>query len=210
MRSPLTDLPLTAPTAPGWAEVALRDPDALLRDHAHCELKAASAALRLLAGHPAQQGLVRPLLALAQEEMRHFREVLDVMDELGVRPGRPAPDRYVNMLRRSFCSEGSGVGALGDQLLVAAFIEARSCERFRLLAAVLETPDGGQDLPPPLATRLGEFYARLGRAEARHWAMFRDLAASVLDATALQRRLAELGPMEARIIASLPPAARIH
>ncbi len=208
---PLAGLPLAAPSPPGWARTALADPAALLVDHAHCELKAASACLGLLARYPQREELTGPLTALAQEELRHFRQVVDLLPLACAHLGPAAPDRYVRHLRRSFCSQGRGVGALGDHLLVSAFIEARSCERFRLLARALAPERSpGAALPPALVRRLGGFYRRLAGAEARHWRTFVDLARGLLPAAEVERRLAEIAPMEAAIVAQLPAGPRIH
>lgn len=135
--SPLDGLPLVRPTSERWATVALSDLDALLCDHAHCEQKAASMALSMIGRFAEQQPLIRPLIALAQEETHHFRQVVDLIEQRGGALTRPKSDRYVGRLRDAgFTSEG-GLGALGDLLLVCGLIEARSCERFRLLADAL-------------------------------------------------------------------------
>lgn len=179
--------------------------DELLLDHAHCEHKAAATALRLINRFPHHRPLVRPMLALAGEEMRHFRQVLDLLDARGIALRRPEPDRYVNVLRRRCTSEGPGIGGLGDHLLIAAFVEARSCERLRLLAESLAAGAAGPDDFP-----LASFYARLAEAEGRHWEVFRDLAAGTTTPGRLERRVAQVATMEAAIILDLPAACRIH
>jgi tRNA-(ms[2]io[6]A)-hydroxylase len=203
-RTPLDGLPLSAPTITGWARTALLDLDALLVDHAHCEHKAASTALRLINRFPDHQPLLRPMLALAGEEMLHFRQVLDLLEARGVVLTRPEPDRYVNLLRRRCTSDGRGLGALGDHLLIAAFVEARSCERLRLLAEELSSrPDDDQ-------RALAGFYGRLATAEGRHWELFHQLAAGSAPPPRLRRRVAEIAAMEAEILGSLPAAPRMH
>jgi tRNA-(ms[2]io[6]A)-hydroxylase len=201
---PLAGLPLRLPTSPEWSEVATADLDALLVDHAWCEYKAATAGLGLIARYPEHPGLVRPMLALAQEEMLHFRQCLDRLRERGRELGVPPGDRYVQALRARFAREGRGLGGLGDTLHVNAINEARSCERFRLLAlALLERP--GPD------GELGEFYGRLADAEGRHWETFRDLAVAILgDEGRILRRIEAVADMEAEVVAELPLAPRMH
>ncbi len=158
----------------------------------------------MIARFPGHPGLVRPMLALAQEEMLHFRQCMDRLDERGRVLGVPPADRYVRALRGRFAAEGHGLGALGDMLIVNAFVEARSCERFRLLARALcgrAGPDG----------ELGEFYARLAEAEGRHWETFRDLAARELgDAARIDQRIEEVAAMEAEVVQELPVGVRMH
>ena len=203
-KTPLEGLPLSCATAPGWAGAALLDLDALLMDHAHCEHKAASTALRLINRFPHHQPLIRPMLSLASEEMLHFRQVLDRLEARGIALVRPEADRYVNLLRRRCTSEGPGIGALGDHLLIAAFVEARSCERLRLLSQELS----GHPLDEK--GELAAFYGRLASAEGRHWVLFHDLAAGTTPVSRLQRRVAQIAVMEAEIVSSLPFASRIH
>lgn len=205
----MTGLPLLRPTATGWAAAALRDISRLLVDHAHCEHKAASSALRLISRFPDHAPIIRPLLSLAAEEMRHFRQVLDLLENRNIPLSRPQPDRYVNLLRRRFTSQGHGIGGLGDHLLVAAFVEARSCERLRLLAAEL-TDNVAAAGNAAAAPDLQEFYSRLAAAEARHWVLFHELAAGCTPEKRLNRRMNELAAMESDIMDSLPHAPRMH
>lgn len=177
-----------------WLPVALADLPATLADHAHCEKKAAASALKLVADHPDREELVHALARLAQEELSHLLAVLAEMGRLGVAPTSDEGDPYAQALLRRV---RSGPGRLLDRLLVAALIEARSCERLTLLAGALEDP------------RLRELYARLSRSEAGHERLFVELARrhGAGDADA---RLAELAAEEARIVAALPLLPRIH
>jgi tRNA-(ms[2]io[6]A)-hydroxylase len=193
----LDGLPLRYATPPEWARVAVSDLDGLLSDHAHCEQKAASMAIALIGRFPEAPNLAREMIALAQEEMRHFRQVLDLIESRGGSLGRPLPDPYVRALREWGFRHRGGFGALGDLLLVSAFVEARSCERFRLLAAELR----GEDL--------GVFYSRLAEAEARHWETFRDLC-SGSGKRAIGERIAEMAEAEAEIVRARPLEARMH
>ena len=200
----LAGLPLTHATDPAWVDAALTDLDALLADHAHCEEKAASSALRLLARYPEVPGLWRRLLALAHEELRHFRAVVEKIEARGGKLTRPLPDQYAGAIRALSCTLPHGLGELGDQLLACAFIEARSCERLRLLADALGNggPDGSE--------RMSGFYRQLADAEGRHWELFRDLAITVAGADAVARRITQLAAAEGELAASLPLGPRIH
>ena len=186
---------LRSSTDPRWVEVALADLDATLGDHAHCEKKAAATAVKLVADHADKPDLVRKLARLAQEETHHF---LAVLNELAVR-GRTLPpdtgDPYVQGLLRL---ASGGRGRLGEQLLVFALVEARSCERLTLLGEALAEP------------RLREFYRRLAQSEAGHAQLFVDLARVHGDGIDVDGRLAAMADEEAALVASLPLLPRIH
>lgn len=194
--------PLSRATDPEWAVIALGDLDALLVDHAHCEEKAAASALKFLARHADVRGLWRAMAALAHEELRHFRVVVEMLEARGGALTAPKPDRYAGEVRRLSASLPGGLGALGDALMAGAFIEARSCERFRCLAKELRGRDG--------EAALANFYRQLADAEARHWELFRDLAVEVASPALVERRIAVLGEAEGALIASLPHGPRIH
>lgn len=186
---------LRSATDARWVEVACADLDRTLADHAHCEKKAAASAMRLVADHPGLPELVRPLARLAQEETQHFFAVLAEL----ARRGRTLPpdegDPYAQAL---FQRVSGGAGRLVDRLLVAALIEARSQERLELLGGRLEEP------------RLAALYQRLAQAEAGHERLFVELARRFADAEVVDARLAALAEAEARIVAELPLAPRIH
>ena len=205
----LDGLPLVAETSPDWFAAATRDLDALLVDHAHCELKAASTALSLMGRFADDARLVDRMTALAYEEMAHFRQVHERVIARGGALTPPRPDRYVRQLRdRSFRSQG-GVGAKADVLLAAALVEARSCERFRILAeGFAEGPVAGLD--EQAAADLGLFYLRLADAEGRHWELFRELAMRAAEPAAVERRLGELAEFESDLVAILPLEPRMH
>lgn len=207
---PLDGLPLVRPTDPRWTAVALTHLDELLVDHALCEQKAASSALALIGRFPDRAELIRPMMALAHEELHHFRQVLDLIEARGGTLARPRPDRYVHELRQRGFRTAEGLGAYGDLLLVNAFVEARSCERFRLLAEALLDP--GRALPAEIPDRepLGRFYRVLAQSEGRHWETFRDLAMAALPAAKVTRRIARLAEVEAAIVAERPLVAAMH
>jgi tRNA-(ms[2]io[6]A)-hydroxylase len=185
---------LRSATDPRWVEVALADLDATLADHAHCEKKAVATALKLVADHPDRPGLVRPLARLAQEELQHFLAMVTEVERRGGTLPPDGGDPYVQGLLRLVRSDG---GRLVDQLLVGALVEARSCERMRLL---------GEHLPEE---RLRELYRRLVQSEAGHERLFVELAVEVGGDPA-RARLAELAEAEARLVAGLPLRPRMH
>ncbi|MBL9108731.1 MAG: tRNA-(ms[2]io[6]A)-hydroxylase [Myxococcales bacterium] len=196
---------LTTPTDPGWAIAAARDFEGVLVDHAHCEMKAATFALSLVARHPTNLSLVRALTALAREELDHFDRVVDFLEARGVPLGHPPVDVYAADLRAA-CKElpRDGTPLLVDRLLAAALIEARSCERFKLLGEVV----AGDPV-------LRDFYEELFACEARHFRTYRDLAleASGGDAAGVERRLRTLAVAEGKIVARLaasPERSTVH
>ena len=193
---------LCSATDPRWVEVALSDLDATLADHAHCEKKAVATAVKLVADHPDRPGLVRARARRAQEELQHFLALVTEVE----RRGRALPpdqgDPYVQQLLRLV---RGGAPRLVDQLLVAALVEARSCERMRLL---------GERLPDE---RLRELYRRLAQSEEGHERLFVDLALEAGRAAELpggeasvRARLGELAGAEAAIAAALPLLPRMH
>lgn len=201
---PLQGLPLTQPTHDSWTQVAIGDLDALLADHAHCEQKAASMALSLIARYPENTERTKKLMALAAEEMHHFKQVLEKIEARGRVLTKPLPDAYVKQLREWSFRHVGGVGTKTDTFLACGFVEARSCERFRLLAqALLGQPE--QELQ-----KLGAFYRNLADAESRHWESFRDFALEEQTAARVQKRMTDMAEAEAAIIRDLPIEPRMH
>ncbi len=202
---------LRVPTDPSWAKEAVGNLDAVLVDHAHCEMKAANNALSLVLRHPGDLSLVRALTDLAREELDHFRRVVAFLERRGLELGSPPIDSYAGELRKAMSLlPHANVPPLTDRLLVGALIEARSCERFKLLLDAL---------PPETSIELKVFYEELFACEARHYRMYVDLARDALrshlkgaddrevDST-VQGRLAFLADAEGRIVQVL--AARDH
>jgi tRNA 2-(methylsulfanyl)-N6-isopentenyladenosine37 hydroxylase len=196
---------LTQPTDPGWAVRAADQLDRVLVDHAHCEMKAASTALSLAARCLDAPHAVAPLVRLAREELDHFERVLAELGRRGLELGPPPVDGYAAELRRRARESGRtdrSEHVLVDRLLVGALIEARSCERFQLLAAELAAR--GQ-------TDEALLYRELMASEARHYTALRELAISVRgDEAATLARLDELARIEGRIAAGLGGEAAIH
>lgn len=183
-------------TDPAWVELAVERFEEVLVDHAHCEKKAAAQAMSLVSAYPDHELLVKRLSRLAQEELRHFRQVYDRITARGLRLGRDLGDPYAQALRLLVRTDVEGRRM--DRLLVSALIEARSCERLELL---------GEALPDE---ELRAFYRNLARAEAGHATLFVDLAKAYAPAEAVDARLGELLEAEGAIVRRLPIEARIH
>ena len=190
--------PLARATPRGWAARALAEPRALLSDHAHCELRAAAAAQSLIERNAGDARLVDKLSAMALEELRHFRQVLAVLREVGgeFRPAGPNP--YADGLLSRARAGATDRHALLDRLLVASLIEQRSLERFELLA------EAAADGP------LRALYVDLGPSERGHAALFVELALARFDPERVRERRDELLSAEGELVASLPFSARVH
>ncbi|MBS0365270.1 MAG: tRNA-(ms[2]io[6]A)-hydroxylase [Proteobacteria bacterium] len=186
---------LGAPTPQAWVQQAVEGWRELLVDHANCEKKAASTALALMFAYPEQSHLCSALSRLAREELRHFEQVRGLMHTLGVPWQRQQPGRYAVGLRAALRSHEPQRQL--DLLLCGALIEARSAERFELLAAQ-------PALPPPMA----RLYATLAVSEARHHELYVDLARNA--AADWQERLAELVGLEAQLASSPDEQLRFH
>jgi len=157
-------LGLKLPTDPRWINVAKQNLEEVLTDHAYCEQKAASYAISLIIGFPENTELVSAMTDLAQEEMSHFKMVHDLIIERGYTLGRERKDEYVLQLLSFFPKGGSNNDHLIHKLLCAALIEARSCERFRILSEELTDK------------KLRSFYRKLMISEANHYTLFLKLA----------------------------------
>ncbi|MFW6051459.1 MAG: tRNA-(ms[2]io[6]A)-hydroxylase [Myxococcota bacterium] len=191
-------LGLLTPTDPVWVEAVEGDLDRLLSDHAHCELKAAQSALALVARFGGElPALIEPLVALAEEETGHFQQVQRRLGARGARLGPPAADPYVRALRGAARRDGD-VPALLDRLLVSALIEARSCERFKLLAERLGCGS------------LRSFYRDLMASEARHYRLFAGLAEMRFGVEDARARLEQLARREAEVADRLPLGPTVH
>jgi tRNA-(ms[2]io[6]A)-hydroxylase len=189
-------LNLASESEPGWADaVALHLPELLL-DHAHCEKKAASTAINLVFRYQVHPDLMAPLSAHAREELEHFELCLRELAQRGWAFAPLDPSPYAAELFKAI--RRGEPERLADTLLVMSLIEARSCERMKLLAESL--PDPG----------LAAFYRSLLTSEARHHTTFVDLAASRIGRDAVKVRLPELAAHEAAVLAALPREARMH
>ncbi|MCB1625119.1 MAG: tRNA-(ms[2]io[6]A)-hydroxylase [Pseudomonadales bacterium] len=187
--------PLQAATPESWLTLACEQWQALLVDHANCEKKAASTALSLMFAYPEDRALATTLSRLAREELRHFEQVDRLMRALDVPVVRQKPGRYAAGLRRLLRTHDP-LRKL-DLLLTGALIEARSCERFRLLAT---------GLPAPMA----ELYASLERSEARHFQLYLRLADREFERQEWRMRLTTLAAAEAELATSPDMEFRFH
>jgi tRNA 2-(methylsulfanyl)-N6-isopentenyladenosine37 hydroxylase len=185
---------LRAPTPAAWVEDALARLPELLQDHANCEKKAASTALALMFTYPEDRALAAALSRLAREELRHFEQVARAMAALAVSYARQRPGRYAQRLRGAVRS--SDPGRKLDLLLTSALIEARSAERFGLLAP---------RVPPPLA----RLYTELASAEARHFTLYLGFAREEAPRE-WAARLAALAGQEAQLATEPDATLRFH
>lgn len=191
-------LNLASATDPGWASRALPHLDDILLDHAHCEKRAAATAVGLLFRYPERAALLDPLSRLAREELAHFEEVLRHLLARGLRFKRQPPSPYAGALTAAV--RGNEPGRLLDTLLCCALIEARSCERMKLLAAALG----------PVDEELAALYRGLLAAEARHHQSYVDLALHYYPREEVRARLQELAAHEAEVLAAAPALPRLH
>jgi len=177
-----------------WIDNALANQDLLLIDHAHCEKKAASTALSLMYRYVDNSDLLNRMSRLAREELRHFEQVLAVMNERGVKYDHLTPARYAAGLRQVVRS--GDPGRLVDVLIVGAIIEARSCERFAALA-------------PFLDDKLADFYKSLLKSEARHYQDYLKLAVQA-NGGPVDERVAEFLAIEKELIEAPDSEFRFH
>ena len=191
-------LGLKLPTDPRWANVAEKNIEEILTDHAYCEQKAASTAISLILGYPEKSDLVDQMTALAREEMGHFQMVHKRILQRGLVLGRERKDAYVNQLNQYFPKGGSREVRLTHRLLICALIEARSCERFRVLSENLKDKE------------LCEFYHTLMISEANHYTMFLKLARKYGERTKVDRLWNSLLEYEAEVMSSLGTEGLIH
>ena len=201
-RSPREELPLLSRTPDAWAAMVMRDPLALLSDHAYLEKKAAANALELLNRWPEPsrpEEWTQTLAAIASDEATHLSGVVRLLTERGGRLERAHRNDYARQLRQNV-RKGRGNEDLLDRLLVSALIELRSCERFEILARYCEDRD------PVLA----RFYQRLWSSELGHYRVFLRLAERVVAPDEVESRWREMLEIEAETIAAQPPGPRMH
>ena len=189
-------LGLKAPSSGAWLDAAREDTASILRDHAHCEKKAATMAISLLNRYPEKSELVDEMAELAEEEMGHFRMVLAKMTERGISLNRDPGDRYAQQLHEH--ARKQEPERLLDALIVSSLIEARSCERFKLLSEQVDDPD------------LRLFYRSLLESEARHRTTFLSLARKYFPANVVSERLGEFEAIEAEIVTRLENQPVMH
>lgn len=192
-------LKLKLPTDPRWVNIAEKNIEEILTDHAYCEQKAASTAISLLITYPEHEDIAEAMIDLSREEMMHFKMVFKIIQKRGYQLGRERKDEYVNKLR-AFIPKGlDRKKALIYRLLFAGMIEARSCERFKVLSENIQDQE------------LSKFYFDLMKSEANHYTMFlgfaRKYGKGVLDVDKLWE---DFLAFEAEIIAQFGTKELIH
>ncbi|MGY8784304.1 MAG: tRNA isopentenyl-2-thiomethyl-A-37 hydroxylase MiaE [Pseudomonadales bacterium] len=185
---------LACPTPDAWLQEALLHQDLLLIDHANCEKKAAATAMNLMYRHTNKPDLLKKMSQLAREELLHFQQVVEIMQLTGVEYVRLSPSRYAAGLRELIAKEERQ--QLIDTLIVGAFIEARSAERFAKLA-------------PLLGSDLQKFYRSLLKSEARHFEDYLALARQYSDKD-IGLKLEEVAAEEGRLVLEPDEEFRFH
>ncbi|MGI9551496.1 MAG: tRNA-(ms[2]io[6]A)-hydroxylase [Aurantibacter sp.] len=191
-------LGLQLPTDPRWVNIVEKNIEEILTDHAYCEQKAASMAISMIIGFPEKSELVDAMTALAREEMGHFKMVHDKITTRGWILGRERKDQYVLELKKFFPKGGSRNTHLIHKLLYAALIEARSCERFRLLSENIRDRE------------LAKFYKDLMISEANHYTMFLKFARKYGNKEEVDKKWKDLLNHEAEIMKNLGKGQTIH
>jgi tRNA-(ms[2]io[6]A)-hydroxylase len=194
-----TILKLQLPTDPLWVKnVVESNIEEILTDHAFCEQKAASNAITLIVQNPNLSELVQEMALLVQEEMDHFKRVHDIIIERGYILGRERKDNYVNELRKFIIIGGGREAQLIDRLLFSAMIEARSCERFKVLSENINDE------------QLATFYHELMISEAGHYSMFIRLAKKYAEEIDVDARWKQFLEYEAQVIQNYGKGETIH
>lgn len=191
-------LGLKLPTDPRWANIAESNLEEILTDHAWCEQKAASNAISLITNNSEHPELVQELTAIAIEEMQHFQMVIAIIQKRGYTLGRERKDYYVNQLMKFAKKDGSRNMAFIDRLLFAAMIEARSCERFRVLSQNIKDEE------------LAKFYHELMISEATHYTTFLNFARQYSIDVDVEKRWKEWLDFEGALIQSYGKTEAIH
>ena len=191
-------LGLKLPTDPRWVNIAEKNIDEILIDHAHCELKAASTANSLIMSFPEYSDLVTEMVSIVKEEMSHFKMVHERLLKRNIKLGRDRKDLYVHDLIKFFPKGGSRTTQLVHRLLYAALIEARSCERFRLLSENIQDKE------------LAKFYRDLMVSEANHYTLFLKFARKFGERKEVDEKWNSLLEYEAGLMKNLGTNETIH
>ena len=187
---------LHSSTSTAWIEQAIAHLDTILLDHSHCERKAAGVALNLMFRYPSSAKLVRALTAIAQEELEHFEQVNQWLDQRGIALAPLSAPPYAAGLKAQMRSQEPH--RMLDALLISGLIEARSHERLGLLAEHCPEPE------------LAKFYRGLMASEARHYGVYWTLATTYCDRAVVNQRLEELAAVESELLSTLHSEPRIH
>ena len=181
-----------------WIDAVMADFPSFLQDHADCERKASAMAMSLIAKYPDREFIIPDLIDTALEEMEHFQQVYQVMQQQGVRlPSKMEPDLYIHELMNE-AKGGSAESRFLIRLLLGSVIECRGCERFKLVADHVEDPD------------LKRFYKELWASEAKHGNIYVKLALHYFDEDLVYSKLDELMQKEARILEGLKIRPALH
>jgi tRNA-(ms[2]io[6]A)-hydroxylase len=191
-------LGLKLPTDPRWVNIVEKNIEDILTDHAWCEQKAASTAISLITRFPEYPDMVKEFTALAREEMEHFAMVHEKLQERGFSLGFEEKDPYVKDLRSFIRKGGNRATQLVEALLMAAMIEARSCERFRLLSEEINDED------------LRKFYRGLMASEARHYTLFLKFAKKYGEGVDVDRRWKEFLDYESSLMTKYGKRETMH
>ncbi|MFT5887022.1 MAG: tRNA-(ms[2]io[6]A)-hydroxylase [Arcticibacterium sp.] len=193
-------LRLTLPTDPRWVNIVEKNIEEILSDHAWCEQKAATNAITIVTNNPEHHDLVTDLLALAKEEIEHFQMVHEIIKKKGLKLGKERKDHYVGELVQYMKKNNTGtrVSGLVERLLFSAMIEARSCERFKVLSENIEDEE------------LSKFYRELMESEAGHYTTFITYARKYGHGIDVEKRWREWLAFESDIIANYGKAESIH
>jgi tRNA 2-(methylsulfanyl)-N6-isopentenyladenosine37 hydroxylase len=184
-------LNLRLETDPRWVNLAEKSVEEILTDHCYCEQKAASNCISLIQSYSEKEKLVSELAPIVTEEWGHFRQVLAELQKRNLKLGKQRKDEYVNQLLEYTRKGGDRELRMLDSLLVCALIEARSCERFKLLSEKMDDE------------YFREFYKKFMIAEAAHYTLFLDLAKTYLPENVVKKRWDEFLEIEKKIMLSL-------
>ncbi len=191
-------LGLKLTTDPRWVNIVESNIEEILTDHAWCEQKAASNAIYIIINNSEKEELVTEMTRIALEEMEHFQMVHNIIKERGLTLGRERKDNYVNELVKFAKKDGSRNDALVERLLFAAMIEARSCERFKVLSENIQDP------------KLAQFYRDLMISEAGHYTTFLGFAKQYQENTNIEKRWKEWIEFESAIITNYGKKETVH
>lgn len=191
-------LGLKLATDPRWVNIVESNIEEILTDHAWCEQKAASNAIYIIINNSEKEELVTEMTRIALEEMEHFQMVHNIIKEKGLTLGRERKDNYVNDLVKFAKKDGSRNDALVERLLFAAMIEARSCERFKVLSENIQDPE------------LAQFYRDLMISEAGHYTTFLGFAKKYQENSNVDTRWKEWIEYESTIIAKYGKKETVH
>ncbi|HRN93512.1 MAG: tRNA-(ms[2]io[6]A)-hydroxylase [Chitinophagales bacterium] len=192
-------LGLKLPTDPRWVNLAEKSIEEILTDHAYCEQKATSTSISLIQNYPEFEEMVEALIPIVSEEWGHFKMVLEQLKKRGLKLGIQRKDKYVNALQKFLKKGDSRKNSLIEKLLFSALIEARSCERFKLLSKEINDEE------------LRDFYKKLMVSEAGHYKLFLDMACNLGDKEKVLQRWEEWLHYEAEVMQNLSLRGdRIH